>query len=98
GGATTAQVEQNRRQFVVQQTGIAGLTVTRKIFVPADGYFSRYLEVLSNTTASPISVDVRVTSTMRAPNAQRAIDTSSGDTTVSAVDSAGRDRWVVASD
>jgi hypothetical protein len=98
GGAATAQVEQNRRQFVVQQTGIAGLAVTRKIFVPADGYFSRYLEMLSNTTASPITVDVRVTSTMRAPNAQRAIDTSSGDNTVSVVDPATRDRWVVATD
>ena len=97
-GSATAQVEQNRRQFVVQQTGIAGLTVTRKIFVPADGYFSRYLEMLSNTTASPIAVDVRVTSTMRAPNAQRAIDTSSGDNTVSVADPTSRDRWVVATD
>ena len=98
GGAPTAQVEQNRRQFVVQQTGIAGLAVTRKIFVPADGYFSRYLEVLSNSTASPITVDVRVTSTMKAPNAQRAIATSSGDTIVSVDDSANPDRWVVAND
>jgi hypothetical protein len=97
-GTATAQVEQNRRQFVVQQAGIAGLAVTRKIFVPADGYFSRYLEVLANTTASPITVDVRVTSTMKAPNAQRAIDTSSGDSTVSVADAASRDRWVVASD
>jgi len=97
-GTATAQLEQNRRQFVIQQTGIAGLAVTRKIFVPADGYFSRYLEVLSNTTASPITVDVRVTSAMRAPNAQRAIDTSSGDNTVSVADPATRDRWVVATD
>jgi len=98
GGAATAQVEQNRRQFTVQQTGIAGLDVTRKIFVPADGYFSRYLEVLSNSTASPITVDVRVTSTMKAPNAQRAVVTSSGDAIVSVADPVSPDRWVVAND
>jgi len=97
-GAPTAQVEQNRRQFIVQQAGIAGLAVTRKIFVPADGYFSRYLEVLSNSTASPITVDVRVTSTMKAPNAQRAVATSSGDAIVSVADPANPDRWVVAND
>ena len=46
----------------MRQDGVAGLNVTRKVFVPTTGYFARYLELLSNPTAQDIAVDVAVES------------------------------------
>src|SRR6185503_121035 len=50
GQSATAQnfatLESNGRQIVITEPGIDGLNVTRKIFVPSDGYFVRYLELL----------------------------------------------------
>src|SRR5262249_53997670 len=41
---------------------LAGLIVSRKIFVPSSGYFARYLEILDNPSSSPLTVDVLVES------------------------------------
>ena len=97
-GATTGTAEQNQQQIVVQQDGLGGLTVTRKIFVPRDGYFARYVELFSNPTADPITVDVRLTSYVRQAGNQRVFATSSGDPALSVADPATADRWVVAGD
>ncbi|MEQ1871798.1 MAG: carboxypeptidase-like regulatory domain-containing protein, partial [Vicinamibacterales bacterium] len=92
------------REIAVKKDALLGLNVTRKIFVPQTGYFARYLEILQNPTAGPITVDVRVDSAMfsgRATNCfgpgafiaclrQHYIaSTSSGDTTLTSAD-----RWV----
>lgn len=100
--------EQLGRQVAFQQSGLAGLDVTRKVFVPRDGYFARYLELLSNPTASPIAVDVRLTSYLRFirkvqggftfDREPRVISTSSGDAQLDVTDPATRDRWVVVDD
>lgn len=52
--------EDTGREMAIQGRAIAQLEVERKIFVPVRGYFARYLEVLTNPTASPVTVDVRV--------------------------------------
>jgi len=63
-GSDTATISNNGREFDIQEQGIAGLNITRKVFVPIDGYFARYLEVLQNPTTSPITVGLRLTSTL----------------------------------
>jgi hypothetical protein len=50
----------NNRGVNIQQTGLAGLTVTRKVYVPSTGYFARYLEELTNPTSSPVTVNVQL--------------------------------------
>src|SRR5262249_51248717 len=57
---TGGSYEGDGREVAIPGIGPAGLQVTRKVYVPRDGYFARYLEVLSNPTADPITVDVRV--------------------------------------
>jgi hypothetical protein len=52
-------------QLSITQTGVAGLNVTRKIYVPQNGYFARYIEVLQNPTDSEITVDVQLLSNYR---------------------------------
>ena len=59
GPPTTAIQSLNGQQVELTQSTVPGLNVTRKIYVPATGYFSRRLEVLQNTTASPITVAVK---------------------------------------
>jgi len=64
-GNTTATTVNNGREFDILQSGIAGLNVTRKIYVPVDGYFARYLEVLQNPGSTPVTVGLRWTTTLR---------------------------------
>ena len=55
----------NGRELDIQVLDFGGLNITRKIFVPIDGYFARYLEVLQNPGASPVTVGLRWTSNLR---------------------------------
>ncbi len=52
-GANIGTVEEKTREVVVHQDDVGGVSVTRKVFVPADGYFARYLEIVSNPSQSP---------------------------------------------
>ena len=71
---------------------IAGLFHTRKVYVPADGYFVRYLEVFENRGTLPVTFDAEVQGwNLTAWANQRVNATSSGD----AIAAAG-DQWVVA--
>lgn len=94
----------NGREISITQTGlVAGLDVTRRIFIPRDGYFARYLEVLSNRSPGAITVDVRLTSSFRYTFTPvlaepRILATSSGDTILLATNTPARDRWVVIDD
>lgn len=99
-GAALGTVEDSGREVVTQQLNLAGLNVTRKVFVPRAGYFARYLEILSNPTAAPITADVRVSSILpRYIGGEfRPIGSSSGDTVLDISDPANPDRWVVFDD
>ena len=112
GQSATAQnfatLESNGRQIVITEPGIDGLNVTRKIFVPSDGYFVRYLELLTNPGGSAVTVDLKVTSNFRFVRKlqngfsfnrePRIIATSSGDTSLSVADPTSRDFWVIVDD
>jgi hypothetical protein len=91
-GASIGTTEAGGREVAVTQTGLAGLNVTRKVFV-SPAYFARYLELLTNPSANPITVDVRVKSITRAGS----IDTtSSGDQLLNTTDPLNPDRWLTA--
>jgi hypothetical protein len=105
---TFATTEANGQQIVISQAGLAGVDVTRKIYVPNDGYFARYLEVLKNSGGSPVTIDVKLTSFFRFVSKTengitlnrepRIISTSSGDALLNVSDPANRDHWVVIDD
>ena len=96
-GDVGAFLEAGRRQFAITQpTSIAGLNVTRKVFVPRGGYFARYLEILENPSAAAITVGVKLKSRYRSSNNFVAA-TSSGDTDLQAT-GAQRDTWVMLDD
>jgi protocatechuate 3,4-dioxygenase beta subunit len=94
-GASIGTSAQNGKELSTQQQNIAGLNVTRKVFVPQDGYFARYLEILSNPTSNPIDVQVRVSVNYAGVGGQGSIvATSSGNSTLDS-DTNNPDRWVV---
>lgn len=99
-GGSIGTKENDGRQVAVRQENISGLNVTRKVYVPREGYFARYLEILSNPTDSPLTVDVRVQSNLGSyyNGAQQVYATSSGDAVPSVADAATADRWLVVDD
>ena len=78
-GSSVAFTEENGSQVVIQQVGLANLNVTRKIYVPSTGYFARYMEVLTNSGATPVTVDAQIFSNLGSDSGTRIIATSSGD-------------------
>ena len=97
GGARGGQ-EDGNREIAIVQSGLAGLNVTRKVYVPADGYFARYLEILTNPGAAPVTVAVRVSHYVGWWDTRAAIfATSNGDKVLDNWLPAARDRWVVLS-
>jgi hypothetical protein len=96
-GNSSALLEAGRRQLSVSQADpIAGLNVTRKIYVPRGGYFSRYLEILENPTGAPITVGVRLKNRFGS-SSLNVVDSSSGDS-VLATAGASRDLWLTVDD
>jgi hypothetical protein len=102
-GNSVGTYEDGGREIAIRQNNVAGLDVTRKAFVPRDGYFARYLEILTNPTPVPLSVAVRMRSRLGGvrwdPNCfcsrlqvPEIVQTSSGDGDFSPAD--GADRWV----
>lgn len=99
GDGSIGRLTQAGQLLEVDELNVAsGLNVTRRVYVPKNGYFARYLEVLENRTSGPITVGVRVTSNYAAGVVgARVVDTSNNDTVLS-VQGASRDRWLVVDD
>jgi hypothetical protein len=64
--ADQATSEANGRQIAYGPYPLAGLQVTRRVFVPAAGGFARFLERFSNPGTTAIEVDVKIESTWSA--------------------------------
>ena len=101
-GGDFGTVEDQNREVAIHQDNVGGLSVTRKVFVPASGYFARYLETLTNPADVPVTVDVRVSSHILRNNgsdlAPEVFATSSGDDLLDVADPSARDHWVAIDD
>lgn len=103
--AGVATQENAGREIAVKATDLGGLNVTRKIFVPEHAYFVRYLEILSNTSPTDVTVDLRITSdfysyyqsSSHTYETAGMVTTSSGDTQIQ-VGSGSEDLWAVLDD
>jgi hypothetical protein len=70
------------RQLVLGPVRLAGLDVSRQVFVPAGGGFARFLEVVANPTAVPVPVAVQIEGELASGPATRvlAAPAANGDT------------------
>lgn len=105
-GEANATTSLNGRQLALSQTldtssnSLAGLKITRKVYVPDDGYFSRYLELVTNTSPQVMTFGMALTSNIRASaqSLPNLISTSSGDAILDVSDPAASDRYVLIDD
>ncbi len=86
----TAATEEGQREIVLPETGVAGVEVTRKVYVAKDGYFARQLDVVRNPGPDPVTIDLSFTSHLAASSL---LATSSGDAAYGT-----DDRWVTIDD
>ncbi len=63
--ADASAISGDGRETYLTGSSSFGLQVERRTLVPVDGYFARYLEILTNPTGSPLTVDVAVESYFR---------------------------------
>ena len=93
-GADIGSQEEEEREIVTASQDIGGITVQRKVFVPKDGYFARYLEIFENLSPDPISFSASVVSNLNNVNgAPRIISTSNGDALIDP-----EDFWLITDD
>ena len=94
-GATSGTQAQNGQEIDILQANLAGLNVTRKVYVSNTGYFARYLDILNNPSGSPITVGVQYTTNIRPTNTSfpEVLSTSTGETSPS-----NQDDWVTVGD
>jgi carboxypeptidase family protein len=81
-------LEQNRQQVVAGAASAGSLTVTRKTFVPAGGSFVRFLDSVTNPTASEMTIVVEVAATLTSSTATHVV-VAPGPTTPYAVTDGG---------
>jgi protocatechuate 3,4-dioxygenase beta subunit len=101
-GSSFGTIEEGGREVAIRQQNVGGVNVTRKIYVPRDGYFVRYLEMLNNPSSSPVTVSLRVQNNLGGCyyycTYQQLFSTSSGDAAFDVSNPSTADRWVVADD
>lgn len=81
------------RQIVLGPMTTENVRITRKIYVPADHAFCRFLEVLENLGASLVTNRVRIDTDLGSDSETIVDSTSSGDVTFEA-----NDDWIVTDD
>lgn len=88
-----AQTEDNDREIVIGSTSINGVEVTRKIYVPGDQSFARFLEIVTNTSSSTVNFTVNLDTNLGSDSGTVLVNTSSGDTIFNT-----DDNWLVTDD
>ena len=64
-GSDVAQTTQGGRELSIAEEGLLGLDVTRRVYVPQDGYFARQVESFTNPTSNAVTIDVTLSTHYR---------------------------------
>lgn len=86
-------IEADGRQVVIGPQAVDDVEVTRKVYVPNDQSFARYLEIISNPTAGAVTYTVSIVTNPGSDALTTIVSTSSGDATLTAGDD-----WLVTDD
>lgn len=77
--AVTGETEENRREVVIGPFTVGQVQVTRKVFVPSDQGYTRYLEIVTNPGASAVNYTMNINTNLGSDGGTIAVATSSGD-------------------
>jgi putative cell wall-binding protein len=92
GAAPTAACDGQGLDFPIQTDGGLGVTMTREVYVSPDDDFARWLDVFTNTGASPVTFDAETANNLGSDNHTTITGTSSNDAVPSTSDD-----WVTTS-
>lgn len=81
------------REMVIGAAAMSGLQVSRRVYVPADGQYARFIEVFVNPGDAPVAVDVVIEGNLGSDGATRLIADSSGNAAVGP-----EDDWFITDD
>jgi len=81
-----ATPECTNRQVLFPVQAIGGVNVQRKVFVPTNDSFERSLNILTNTTAAPITFNAIISNNLGSDSNTLIVNTSSGDATATTAD------------
>ena len=89
----TAQTEDNGREVVTGPVFIDQVQVQRKIYVPEDQSWARFLEIVTNTSSATVNYTVSLTTNLGSDSSTVLVSTSSGDNIFNT-----DDNWLVTDD
>ncbi|MBE9037888.1 calcium-binding protein [aff. Roholtiella sp. LEGE 12411] len=89
----TAQTEENGREVVLGAASVDGVEVQRKIYVPEDQSWARFLEIVTNTSSSTVNYTVNLNANLGSDGGTVLVSTSSGDNVFDI-----NDNWLVTDD
>jgi len=84
GAAPTPEC--NGRQYVFPSQAIGGLSVSRKVFVPANDQFARWLNIFTNTTGAAITFSMVTSNNLGSDTDTRIVSSSNGNATAELTD------------
>ena len=95
GFFSTGLAEDDGREIVIGPSPIGGpnIEVTRKIYVPSDEGYARFLEIVTNAGATPATYVVNLFTNLGSDGGTNLVATSSGDAVFNA-----EDNWLVTDD
>ncbi|MBD1923771.1 S8 family serine peptidase [Microcoleus sp. FACHB-831] len=89
----TGTTEDNGREIVIGAATINGASVTRKIYIPTDQAFARFLEIVTNPGSSILNYTVDLNTNLGSDSGTLVVRTSNGDTNFTTADN-----WIVTDD
>jgi hypothetical protein len=78
--------ECNGRQYAFPIQPIGGINVSRKVFVPANDQFARWLNIFTNTTGAPITFAMSTGNNLGSDTDTRLVSSSNGNATAEITD------------
>lgn len=90
---STAATEENGREIAIGPWENDSITFVRKLFIPSDAAFTRYLEIVTNTSTQPRTVTIEFYTNLGSDGGELFGMSSSGDSIFTTVD-----RWLVTDD
>jgi Ca2+-binding RTX toxin-like protein len=89
----TGQTEDSDREVILGPTTIGNVEVSRKIYVPEDQSWARFLEIITNTSSSTVNYTVNLDTNLGSDSETVVVNTSSGDNLFNTDDT-----WLVTDD
>jgi hypothetical protein len=89
----TGRSEDGDREIVISDGAASGIQITRKIYVPSDRAYARFLEIVTNNSDVPAVRTVRIDGSLGSDAETVVVATSDGDLSLETTD-----QWVITDD